>query len=161
MQNEEPNIQTILEQLHTTAQFEELQNPNQRLFLSVFAVFGKIKTASDRSGVPRENHYYWMRKDDDYRKAYQTCRDTIAVMVEDSLVEKLIHGWEEPVYQGGQLVGHKRKFELSAMLKYLSKAKPEVFGDKVELNATIEPVSPEAMIQAMAATVPYCPEPEA
>lgn len=159
-----PTPETVLDRLHTTAQFQALTNPNQRHFLSVFSVCGKIKTASEKSGIARENHYYWMHNDEVYKKAYASCRDTIAAMIEDSLVHQLIYGIEELTYEAGEdgelvLVRRRVRHDLNAMLKYLAKAKPAVFGEKIELDATLEGISPEAMVAAMAATVPYCPEP--
>ena len=127
-------------------------------FISYFRVTGDIRVSAKLAGCAKGTHYFWMSTTPAYKKAWESCRSTIAAMVEDSLVPKLIDGWDEPVYQGGELVGHKRKFDLAAMQRYLAKAKPEVFGDKIEIDASIKPVSPAEMLAALAGTVPYAEE---
>lgn len=117
------------ESVYGAIQFEGLTNPNQRAFLAAFSVCGRPGKAAALSGVHRQTHYFWLRTDKVYRDAYASCRDNVAYKVEGSLVERLIHGWREPVFQGGQLVGYKRKFDNATAWKLLQKLRPEVYGD--------------------------------
>jgi len=122
-------------------QFAHLNSDNQVRFLASFCITGRIGEAATMADVDRTSHYRWIANDEEYAKAYEKCRRTISVAVEDSLVEKLIHGWDEPVFQQGAQVGTKRKYDLGAMLRYLEKTRPEIFGNKLEIASN----SPEGI----------------
>lgn len=130
----------------------------QNIVLSVFQQTGNMSKACRLAGCNSSMHRHWLKKNETYRVAYESCRTIITSAIEESLVFKLINGWREPVFQKGELVGYKRKFDINGMLKYLAKAKPEVFGDKVEVDSSLEGVSPEEMVKAMSATVPIVEE---
>jgi len=136
-------------------QFDHLENIHQRRFLAAFCVTGRVGEAATAADCSRKSHYHWVATSEEYRKAYESCRQTICVAIEDSHVEKLIHGWDEPVYQGGDLVGHKRKFDLAAQMRYLERAKPEVFGAKIEVETNApEGISVAAHLELMRDSVP-------
>lgn len=128
-------------ELNSTEQLSGLTQPNQRAFLAAFMVTGRISTSAEHSNVSRANHYFWLRRDPNYQVAFERCRDAVCDHIEGGLVDRLAHGWSEPVFHNGEVVGHKRKFDNTNALKYLAVIKPKTFGDSDPIEAKIEPVS--------------------
>ena len=61
----------------------------------------------------------------------------ICQRIEDSLVERLAYGWEEPVFYLGEQVGSKRKFDNSAAIAYLDRHDPDfIAGKKQNVDVT-------------------------
>ena len=52
-------------------------------------------------------------------------------VLEDEAVRRAKEGVEEPVYQGGKLVGHVQKYSDTLLIFLLKGAKPQKYGDKV------------------------------
>ena len=94
-------------------------------FLEAYAVAGKITTAAENAGVSRQSHYRWMAGDEAYRKRFRSLRYAVCQRIEDELVDRLINGWLEPVYQGGVHVGDKRKFDNAGAIAYLDRHDPD------------------------------------
>ena len=71
-----------------------------------------------------------MARDSEYREQFRELRYSVCQRIEDSLVERLINGWPEPVYQGGVLVGHKTKYDNAAAIAYLDRHDPDFIKGK-------------------------------
>lgn len=154
MSNDDEQFDFDLSQVE---KFPEL-SVKQNQFIAVFRVTGDASIAAKVAGCTRNTHGFWLRTCPKYREAYETCYQTIAAMIHDSLVHRLIHGWDEPVFFKDEHIGDKRKFDNTNAMKYLAKIKPETFGEKIEIDTTIKPVSPEVMLAALAGTVPMVEE---
>ena len=110
---------------------------NQAKFLDVYATIGTINKTASETGISRQTHYDWMAKDEEYRAKFRALRYNNCQKIEDSLVERLVEGWDEPVYQGGELVGSKRKFDNSAAIAYLDRHdKDFIAGKKQGVDVT-------------------------
>ena len=57
-------------------------------------------------------------------------------MAEDELQRRSIEGVEEPVYQGGELVGYKRKYSDTLLLGLLKSEDPDKYSDKQQVQLT-------------------------
>jgi len=137
-----PQIEELdFSELNSTEQLSSLKQPNQRAFLAAFMVTGRISTAADHSNVSRTNHYFWLRRDPNYKLAFERCRDAVCDHIEAGLVDRLAHGWNEPVFHNGEIVGHKRKYDNTNAFKYLAAIKPKTFGDAEPNESKIEPES--------------------
>ena len=135
----------------------------QRLILSVFQQTANMSLAARVAGVSSSIHRGWLKKSPEFRAAYETCRPSIAAAIEETHVYGLINGFSEKTYERNDagemvLIREKIKQDPAAQQRYLAKAKPEVFGDKVEVDSSLEGVSPEEMVKAMSATVPIVEE---
>ena len=93
----------------------------KEMFLEAYKRAGNVKAAAEDAGICRTTHYLWMSTDDEYRTQFRALRYTICQRIEDSLIDRLANGWEEPVFQGGEEVGTKRKFDNSAAIAYLDR----------------------------------------
>ena len=79
---------------------------------------GVISAAAKMAGVGRRTHYHWLSTDGEYRNAFESIRQLVCMQIEDSLVDRLIHGWVEPVYYKARKVGEYRRYDNSAALAY-------------------------------------------
>ena len=113
-------------------------NPRlQEKFLRAYEGHGTISAAARESGVSRQSHYEWVAKDKAYLDKFKGLRCATCQRIEDSLVERLADGWEEAVYQGGECVGYKRKFDNSAAIAYLDRHDPDfIKGKKQNVDLT-------------------------
>ena len=113
-------------------------NPDlQDAFLKAFSIHGEIKKAAEIANVARQSHYAWMAGDDSYRERFRALRYNVCQLIEDSLVVRLANGWDESVYQGGELVGTKKKFDNSAAIAYLDRHDPDfIKGKKQNVDVT-------------------------
>ena len=102
----------------------------QASFLAAYGVHGEVKAAAKAAGIARQSHYKWMADDDEYRAKFRGLRYAVCQMIEDALVERLAFGWDEAVYQGGELVGHKRKFDNANAIAYLDRHDPDFIAGK-------------------------------
>ena len=102
----------------------------QQQFLQAFKVQGTVSKASKAANVARQSHYRWMATDVAYSAEFKALRYTICQQIDDSLTDRLANGWDEPVYQGGKLVGHKRKYDNAAAIAYLDRHDPDFIKGK-------------------------------
>ena len=115
----------------------------QDAFLNAFSVHGEIKKSAEVAKVARQSHYAWMAGDEDYRTRFRALRYNVCQQIEDALVERLAFGWDEAVYQGGELVGHKRKFDNANAIAYLDRHDPDFIAGKkqnVDVTSNNEPI---------------------
>lgn len=107
-------------------------NPNQRAFLVAFAQRPSITWAAKVTGIVRQTHYDWLRTDEEYQRAFDDAKQMAADAVVLSAWRQGVEGIDEPIYQGGELVGHRRKWE-PGMTKMLIQAwRPGEFADRTE-----------------------------
>lgn len=120
--------------------------PNARAFIVAFSRSGNITAAANAVGLAsRQSHYDWMAADDvaadydaadpgsepgPYRVAFEAARDEAADRLEMEARRRAEEGWQEPVYQGGKLVGLKRKYSDRLLLALLEAHHPK-FGKRV------------------------------
>jgi hypothetical protein len=50
--------------------------------------------------------------------------------LEDEAIRRATEGWEEPVYQRGELVGHVRRYSDALLMFLLRGRRPEVYGER-------------------------------
>lgn len=120
----------------------------QKAFLSALAESGVLAHAAAAAGVDRVTVYRARQDDPTFDAA---CQDAIEEAT-DKLVQearrRALEGVEEPVYQGGALVGTKRVYSDALMGKLLAAYRPQQFGtQRTELTgANGGPVKGEATI---------------
>ena len=119
---------------------DSLENEKQKAFLQAFRQCGTITKAVKSSAVAKSNHYYWLDKDARYRRAFEYSRKFICSHIEEGLVDRLANGWDEPIFQGGVRVGHKRKFDNTNAIAYLDRHDSDFRKNKgrTETNVNIQ-----------------------
>lgn len=75
--------------------------------------------------------------------------ESSADLLEQAARRRAIDGWEEPVYQGGQLIGSKTVYSDSLLALLLKGRRKSVFADRTELTgANGGPVKTQQIIIA-------------
>lgn len=98
-------------------------------FIVAFLSCGDIKQAASDVGICRRTHYAWMARDKKYAEIFESVRKYAGNILEDSLLDRAINGWLEPVFGGvgdgmtGE-VGERRKFDNAMAMKMLERLKP-------------------------------------
>lgn len=111
----------------------------QGAFLAAFAKVGVITEAATRSGVDRQRHYEWLadpEKYPGYAERYAEANEQACDALEAEAVRRGAEGWEEPVYQGGKLVGRVVRHS-DRMLELVLKARlPEKYRERQSMELT-------------------------
>lgn len=87
------------------------------------------------AGVDRTDHYRWMQKDVDYRKAFEEAREEVNGLLEDEAVRRAYRGTIKLMSIGGKQV---MVTEFSdRLLEFLLKCRNRpVFGDRHDVQLT-------------------------
>lgn len=87
-------------------------------FLDNLRKTGNVSESARFVDLSRSRAYELRREDEDFREAWDDAEAEAADVLEREAWRRATEGWEEPVYQGGKLVGHVRKYS-DAMLALL------------------------------------------
>lgn len=91
-------------------------------FVEALKIAGNVSEACELSGAARTTVYRHRESDPDFAKAWDEACDIAWDRLEREAYRRAAEGWDEPVYQGGKLVGHVRKFS-DRMLEITLRAK--------------------------------------
>ena len=99
------------------------RTPSQRkrAFLAAFAGCGTVLHAAEAAGINRRQHQRWMHDDAEYAKAFEDAKADVLEVVEREIFRRAVEGWDEPVFNGGRIVGEVRK-RSDVLLIFLAKA---------------------------------------
>jgi hypothetical protein len=107
-------------------------------FLEALAAGWSVTHAAQRAGVARQRLYERRDADEHFAAGWEAALQQGTEALEDEARRRAVDGWDEPVYQRGELVGHVRKYD-SRLLEFLLRARdPARFRDSVELKAAGE-----------------------
>ncbi|HZQ65652.1 MAG TPA: hypothetical protein VFA66_10545 [Gaiellaceae bacterium] len=104
------------------------------MFLEALAAGWSVTHAALRAGVARQRLYERRETDEGFAEAWADAYRQGTDALEDEARRRAVEGWEEPVFQRGELVGHVRRYD-SRLLEFLLRARdPARFRE----NATVE-----------------------
>jgi hypothetical protein len=103
-------------------------------FLAHLAECGILTDAAAAAGVDRTTVWRRRQSDADFARACDEAVDMAADKLEAEARRRALDGTEEPVYQGGLLVGTKRVYSDSLMVLLLKGRRKKVFADRTELT---------------------------
>lgn len=93
-----------------TASRARRRKPWERAFLLALAELGTVTQAAEAAKTSRESAYKLRANAPDFADAWDDARERCFDRLERLAMERVEKGWDEPVYQGGELVGHRRMF---------------------------------------------------
>ena len=101
-------------------------------FLAHLAETGILSDAAAAANVDRSN--VWRRRQDDaeFAQAVEQALDMAADKLEAEARRRALEGVEEPVYQGGQLVGTRTVYSDSLLALLLKGRRKKVFAERIE-----------------------------
>ena len=115
-------------------------------FLAAFAECGTILGAVKAAGVARHTHYVWLKKDEQYKKAFrQACR-AAGEMLEQEARRRAIEGVVQLKFHAGQPIIDPRTGQPYVELRYsdilliflLKGAMPKKYRERYETNVTLQ-----------------------
>lgn len=101
-------------------------------FLAALAETGILSRASEIVGVDRILVWRRRQSDPEFAKAVDEALEMAADKLEAEARRRAIEGVEEPVYQGGQLVGTRIVYSDSLLALLLKGRRKKVFAERVE-----------------------------
>ncbi len=133
---------------------EQMVATTKQRFLDAYAQLGTVTSASEHVGISRRDHYHWMERDPDYPARFQTACEKAVDKLEREVVRRGAEGWDEPVYQGGKLVGTVRKHSDLLLIFALKGLRPDKYREKHSVEHTVVTVGAiEARIAELEAEI--------
>lgn len=106
--------------------------------MAAYAATGSIGEAARTSGLSRQSHGNWMRTDPDYKVRFEEAKEQAIEVLEDEARRRAAVGWDEPVFQGGSLVGVKRRYSDTLLIFLLNGLRPERYKYRMEHSGNSE-----------------------
>jgi hypothetical protein len=128
--------------------------PKTRAFLAAIREMPHVRGAARAAGVSPFVHYRRLKSDPRYKDAFERAWECGCQALEDKATERAIEGWDEPVYQGGGLVGTKRKFSDRCLLARLEAEMPEKYRKNLHVDADVNVNLPERLLAARKRVTP-------
>lgn len=80
----------------------------------------------------------WRDEDPDFERAIGASWEAVVDKLEGAVMQRAIEGYEEPIYQGGELVGTKMRHDPAIQIFMLKANRPQKYGDRVTVNVAAE-----------------------
>lgn len=109
--------------LGTTAQAKER-------FIEALRECPIVAIAARQAGLPRRTAYNHRKEDSEFRAAWDDALEEGMDLAEAEAWRRGVEGVDEPVYQGGQLVGYQRRYSDALLGRLLQAYRPEKFSEK-------------------------------
>lgn len=106
-------------------------------FLRVFAETGSTTAACIAIKRGRTTVYSWRDQDEEFAAAWREIWETQVDKLEETAMQRAIHGYVRPVYQLGRKVGAERVFAPNLTMFMLSKLKRKQYSDVDEREAAL------------------------
>jgi len=125
----------VTEQLPAYAdEFSHLQHPKKRAFLTAFAQIGIVRQAAKAADINRGTHNNWLNdpspEGDEYRAAFELAKQYACEYLELEAFRRATQGVDEPIYQGGEQVGIRRRYSDTLLIFLMKAAMPEKYADR-------------------------------
>lgn len=79
-------------------------------FLELYMNTGHVQKTCQILGLVPRTVYHWLKGDPDFKEEFELVRGFATVLLEDEATRRGVYGVDEPVFQGGKLVGYVRKY---------------------------------------------------
>jgi hypothetical protein len=109
-----------------------ITDAHQAAFIKALAQLGIVTAAAKAAGVCRMTVYRW-REDPEFAKAWDDALEQAADQDRSRGHRRAVDGVEEPIYQGGQLVGSRIVYSDSLLGKLLGANRPQKFRERYDV----------------------------
>lgn len=82
----------------------------QRAFLRALSETGSVRDACVRAQISTTSAYRMRDRSVAFDRAWRRALAKVAPTIEQAAYERAVLGWEEPVWHGGKIVGHRRRY---------------------------------------------------
>ncbi|HHN74656.1 MAG TPA: hypothetical protein ENK10_05440 [Acidobacteria bacterium] len=105
-----------------------------RLILDLVAEGHSVAAAARAAGIAPSTVYAWRRTDEAFAAALEGAEALRADLIEGEAIRRAVHGWDEPVYHRGELVGYVRRYSDSLLDRLLRGYLPERYRDRASVE---------------------------
>jgi hypothetical protein len=112
----------------------------RKLFLRALSETGSVRDACARAGMASTSAYRLRRRHAAFARAWDLAVRRAAPTIEQAAYERAVLGWEEPIVQGGQVVGTRRRYSDSLLRVLLTQV-----GTAGNSSPAVRPGSREAV----------------
>ena len=116
-----------------TAKTRRLRAAKQELFLAKISTGWSVSKAAEAAGVDDSTPYVWT-KDAKFKEKYHAAQERGTQHIEDEALRRAVEGREEPVYQGGKLVGKVTRYSDRLLELLLKSRRPTVYRENVRVE---------------------------
>src|ERR1700730_6193506 len=96
-------------------------------FLAALSSTGNVRLSAQEAGVSRKTCYEARNRSSKFRDQWDTALEEAADILEAEARRRAVEGWDEPVYQKGELVGVVRKFSDQLLITLMRADRPARF----------------------------------
>lgn len=107
---------------------------------------GNVTAAAKECAIGRQTVFDWKAADPEFKRQLEAAIDRGVDMLEDEARRRAFAGWDEPVYQKGELVGHVRRYDTILLIFMLKAHRPEKYRERVENINRDMPITAEGVI---------------
>lgn len=97
----------------------------RKLFLRARSETGSVADACARARISTTSAWRLRQKCPRFAAAWEAALETQAVTLEQAAFERAVLGWEEPIVQGGKVIGQRWRFSASLLKSLLDAARAE------------------------------------
>lgn len=110
--------------------FPIFDNPKKIAFLQAYIEMGgHVSKAARAARVDRSTPYNWLAADPAYKEAFERAKEQAADVLEAEVIRRGAHGFDEPVFYQGKVVGQIRKYSDNLLMFMLKGLRPAKFRD--------------------------------
>ncbi|MCP4900893.1 MAG: hypothetical protein GY906_28330 [bacterium] len=105
-------------------------------YLQLYRLCGQIQRAAKSVGISPTTVRQLLKDDPDFADAHNEAYGDFQEAIEREAIRRAIMGWEEPVFQQGELAGHVRKYDSRLLELVLKRHNPE-YKESFQHNHTV------------------------
>jgi hypothetical protein len=115
----------------------------QENFLKAYADCCSVRRACQTAGVARSTVYNWQETDKAFAQQFAEATEDSNDLIDDEIVRRAVHGYEEPVVSNGKLIYGEDGRPLTVtkysdtLMQMLAKSRMPKYRDKQQVDANI------------------------
>lgn len=94
------------------------------VFLSSYRITGKVQRSAALAGVSCRAIQKWRQEFPEFEEEFRESHIAWVEHLKTEIYRRAVEGWDEPVYQKGELVGTVRKYDSKLLMYLTSQADP-------------------------------------
>ncbi len=118
------------------ARTERSKQRAREIFLEELTKTCCVLRSAAAAGIERRRLYEMRDKEPEFAEAWDKALDAGTDVLEAEAIRRAVEGVDEPVYQGGELVGHVRKYSDTLLARLLDAHKPDKYRQRSEVKHT-------------------------
>lgn len=100
--------------------------------------YASIHRARVTTGLSTYMLTKWREEDVEFERRIAAAWEACVDRLEGAMMGRAIDGYEEPVYQGGEMVGTRIKHDPAVQIFMLKANRPQKYGDRVTVNVAAD-----------------------